>query len=91
MLASLQNDLADEKMLAYYEQHESVRADNLTYGIHVGPLAVLLSVIRGRRPAAALARCRRTLGQIHEIHMVALGDFDPGEPPGRLIPEGLAE
>jgi hypothetical protein len=79
MLELLQEKLRDPDLLAGYHVVESIRVQNITYGIHVGPLAILLSAIRGRRPANALARCKASLETIHQTHAVALGMFDPAE------------
>jgi hypothetical protein len=80
MLDLLQEKLRDPEILAGYDVAQSIHADNITYGIHVGPLAILLSAIRGRRPQPLLAHCKTSLDKIHQLHAVALAVFDPAEP-----------
>jgi hypothetical protein len=89
MLALLQEKLRDETFQAGYEKLGSLRVGNLTYGIHVGPLALLFSVIRGNHPAPALARCKAALEAVHQVHAVALGDYDPRHGPLELLPSDL--
>jgi hypothetical protein len=88
-LECLQGYLRDETILAHYEQRECIRVEDLTYGIHVAPLALLMSVIRGRHPAAALAVCKSALACLHATHTVALGDYDPAHLPTGLLPPGM--
>jgi hypothetical protein len=85
MMDLLQEKLRDPEILGRYEAVQAIRVQHVTYGVHVGPLAILLSAIRGRRPAGLLAECREVLERIHHTHAVALGIFDPAEPWSQIL------
>ena len=87
MLAYLQQSLRDPALMQRYAQLESLRIEKLTYTIHVGELAILISVIRGKDTRAAEARCKQDLTHLHAAHMVALAAFDPGGLPLAVLPQ----
>ena len=89
MLALLQQHLLDETFLADYQKIESLRIEDLTYGIHAGPLAIRFSVTRGKAAGPALARCKSALETMHQQHATTLGTFDSTAGQCHLLPGEL--
>jgi hypothetical protein len=65
MTAYLHQALRDDVMLSRYAGIETIRVEKLTYAVHVGPLAILISAIAGKRIQAATTRLRNHLAHLH--------------------------
>lgn len=78
MTAYLHQALRDDVMLARYAGIETIRVEKMTYAVHVGPLAILISAIAGKRIEPATTRLRNHLAHLHATRPAELMENAPG-------------
>jgi hypothetical protein len=65
MTAYLHQALRDDVLLSRYAGIETIRIEKLTYSVHVGPLAILISAIQGSGIERVTTRLRAHLAHLH--------------------------